>query len=79
LDLPEITGESKSEEIKNIQDININSINDIFSLLVNNKYDFVTFEPSDSEVKLEFRKDNIILDTKFIKYPIYSNILLKAK
>jgi type II secretory ATPase GspE/PulE/Tfp pilus assembly ATPase PilB-like protein len=39
----------------------------------------VTFEPSDSEVKLEFRKGGIITETKFVKYPVYSGILMKTK
>jgi len=30
-------------------------------------------------VKITFRKDKVIRDTKYIKYPIYSNILIKAK
>ncbi|MDR1944522.1 MAG: hypothetical protein LBQ59_00025 [Candidatus Peribacteria bacterium] len=76
--MPENSEKIENTE-NNVYDINISSINDVFSLLVNNKYDFVTFEPSDNEVKLEFRKEKAIVDTKFIKYPIYSNILLKAK
>ena len=76
LNLPE------SSDIKNdnnIQDININNINDVLSIVIKKQYDFVTFEPNDTEVKLEFRKNWIIADTKYIKYPIYSSILLKWK
>ncbi|MDR0771747.1 MAG: hypothetical protein LBF15_01450 [Candidatus Peribacteria bacterium] len=39
----------------------------------------MTFEPNDSEVKLEFRKEGVVTETKFVKYPIYSGILMKAK
>ncbi|MDR2640018.1 MAG: hypothetical protein LBC61_01430 [Candidatus Peribacteria bacterium] len=75
LDLPDT-----KEEVENkIYDINISSINDVLNILILQKYDFVTFEPSDNEVKLEFRKNSVIADTKFIKYPLYSGILLKAK
>ncbi|MDD3794173.1 MAG: PKD domain-containing protein [Candidatus Gracilibacteria bacterium] len=77
-DLPEKEDETKNEN-KNIYDININSLNDILLLLEGTSYDFVTFEPNDDEVRIDFRKNNVIVDSKFIKYPIYSNILLKAK
>lgn len=77
-DLPEKEDETKNEN-KNIYDININSLNDILLLLEWTSYDFVTFEPNDDEVRIDFRKNNVIVDSKFIKYPIYSNILLKAK
>lgn len=63
----------------NIQDININNINDLLNILIKKKYDSVVLEPGDSDVKLEFRTNGVILDTKYIKYPIYSSILLKAK
>jgi type II secretory ATPase GspE/PulE/Tfp pilus assembly ATPase PilB-like protein len=33
----------------------------------------------DSAVKVTFRKDKIIKEIRYIKYPIYSNILIKAK
>jgi len=73
----------KKEEIKNkksnIFDINIASLKDILFLLDEQNYDFVTFEPNENMVKIEFRKNNVIVDTKHIKYPIYSNIVLKTK
>ncbi|MDR1988257.1 MAG: hypothetical protein LBQ24_06070 [Candidatus Peribacteria bacterium] len=77
LDLPDTKDETEGEN--KVYDINISSINDVLSILILKKYDFVTFEPSDSEVKLDFRKDGVIVETKFIKYPLYSGILLKAK
>ncbi|NVP17166.1 PKD domain-containing protein [Candidatus Gracilibacteria bacterium] len=81
IDLPE---SKEIEEIKensdsNIYDINITSLKDILFLIVDKKFDFVTFEPSENEVRLDFRKNNVIIETKYIKYPIYSSILLKAK
>jgi len=83
---PEIKEEEIKEETNNtddenkiIYDININQIKDIFYLLVDKEYDFVTFEPNESNVKIEFRKNKVIIDTKFIKFPTYSNILIKAK
>jgi PKD repeat protein len=71
--------ESKTEEEKIIFDINITSIDIILAILVDNDYDFVIFEPSEDFVKIIFRKDKVIKETKYIKYPIYSNILIKAK
>lgn len=71
--------EKNNNENKIIYDININSVKDILLLLVDNSYDFVTFEPDESYVKIDFRKDKIIVDTRYLKYPIYSNILIKAK
>jgi type II secretory ATPase GspE/PulE/Tfp pilus assembly ATPase PilB-like protein len=64
---------------KNIQDININNLDDVLVLLDKNAYDFVTIEPNDSEVALNFRKNDVIIETKYIKFHVYSNILLKAK
>lgn len=80
-DLPDAP--EKKEEIKNeksnIFDINITSLKDILFLLDEQNYDFVTFEPNENTVKIEFRKNNVIVNTKQIKYPTYSNILLKTK
>ncbi len=73
------TEKEKNSENKIIYDININSVKDILLLLVDNSYDFVTFEPDESYVKIDFRKEKVIVDTRYIKYPIYSNILIKAK
>ncbi len=71
--------EKESEEKKVIYDININSIKDVLTLLIDKWYDFVTFEPDETSVKINFRKDKVIVDTRYIKYPIYSNILIKTK
>jgi len=47
--------------------------------LISKQYDFFTLEPSEDKVKVGFRKDNIEKEVKYIKYPTYTNILLKAK
>jgi type II secretory ATPase GspE/PulE/Tfp pilus assembly ATPase PilB-like protein len=79
-DLPENDNIENKENIeKSIYDININSLNDILLFLEEKKYDFVTFEPNDNEVKIDFRKNSVVIETKYIKFPIYSSILLKAK
>lgn len=62
-----------------IFDINLTSIEILLNILIDKEYDFATFEPSDEAVKINFRKDKVIKDTKYIKFPVYSNILLKAK
>lgn len=72
------SNQTQSNE-SNIFDINITSLKDVLFFLDDKKYDFVTFEPNESNVKIDFRKNNVIIETKYIKYPIYSNILLKSK
>jgi len=76
--IQEESNENQVEE-KIVFDINITSIEAILTLLTEQKYDFVVFEPSSEAVKISFRKDKVVQDTKYIKYPIYSNILVKAK
>lgn len=71
--------DEKIEENKVIYDINIESIKDILYLLVDNNYDFWTVEPNENNVSIIYRKDKIIKDTKIIKFPVYSNILIKTK
>jgi type II secretory ATPase GspE/PulE/Tfp pilus assembly ATPase PilB-like protein len=36
-------------------------------------------EPNDGYIKIIFKKDQMVKDIKYIKYHIYSNIILKAK
>ena len=76
-----VNEEQKKEETeeKIIFDVNITSVDILLAILVDKEYDFATFEPSEEAVKITFRKDKVIRDTKYIKYPIYSNILIKAK
>lgn len=63
----------------NIFDININSIEDIIKYSIQNEYDFFTIEPEEAKAKISFRKDGIEKEAKFIKYPVYNTIILKAK
>ncbi len=66
---------------KIIFDINITSVDILLAILVDKEYDFATFEPMDidSAVKITFWKNKIIKEVRYIKYPIYSNILIWAK
>ncbi len=72
------TNTSSTEE-KIIYDINITTLEIFLEILLEKQYDFATFEPSENYVTINFRKDKIVKETKYIKYPIYSNILIKAK
>ena len=73
-----IIKETAPEE-KIIFDINIDSLEYLIKYLISKQYDFFTLEPTDSEVKVSFRKDNKEEEVKYIKFPIYTNILLRAK
>jgi len=42
-------------------------------------YDFFIIEPSEGAIRISFRKDKIEKEVKYIKYPIYSDILIKTK
>ena len=70
---------TNEEKEKIIYDININSLNSVLGLLIDETYDYVIFEPSEEYVKISFRKDEVDKDIRYIKYPIYNGILLKAK
>ncbi len=70
---------TKNDDNKIIYDINLNSVEILLSILIEKEYDFVTFEPDEIAVKVTFRKDKLTKEVKYIKFPIYSNILLKAK
>lgn len=69
----------ENKENKIIFDINIASVQDLYSILLNKGYDFVTLEPEEEKVSVKFRKDWKIVEEKFIKYPIYTEIVIKAK
>ncbi len=70
---------NQEEKEKIIFDINMTTIKDIFVKLIEQKYDFMTIEPFDNYVKLSFRKDKIEKEVVNIKYPVYTQILIKAK
>jgi len=75
----EIEKKESTTEEKIIFDININSIESLIKYLVSEEYDFFTLEPEEDKVKISFKKDNLEKEVKYIKYPVYLNILLKAK
>ncbi len=69
----------KDEKKEMIMDINITSIEWLINLLIDNKYDFLTMEPSENYVKISCQKDSRIVDERYIKYHIYSKILINVK
>lgn len=71
--------EITSPEPKIIFDININSLEYIIKYLISKQYDFFTLEPEENKIKVSFKKDNLEKESKYIKYPTYSSIILKAK
>ena len=75
----DVFSENKYEKDKIIFDINIDSAEYLIKYLISQNYDFFTLEPEDDKVKIVFRKDNIEKEVKYIKFPIYSNIVLKTK
>ena len=71
----------KEEKIieKSLIDININSLQNIFDIMLKNDSDIFLFEPRDNDVKIIFRKGKLEKEIKYIKFPIYTQILLKIK
>ncbi|MCP4524268.1 MAG: PKD domain-containing protein [Candidatus Gracilibacteria bacterium] len=57
----------------------MNTLQDVFNKLLENKYDFVTIEPLDDCIKLIFRKDKVEKETLLVKYPVYTKLLIKIK
>lgn len=68
-----------TQESKVIIDININSLDDLLDILFKNEYDFFALEPGEEYVKISFKKDSILKEARYIKFPTYMNLLLKAK
>lgn len=70
----------KTENVnKIIYDTNLKSLQDIFNKLLEKDYDFVTLEPYDDVVKVSYRKNKVEIESLFIKYPVYTQILIKSK
>ncbi len=69
--------EEKKEKI--IYDINIDSLEYLMTYLISKGYDYFTLVPKDDKVEVSFRKDNLEKELKYIKFPVYNKILLKAK
>lgn len=64
---------------KIIYDTNLNSFDDALFFLLKNSYDFLAFEATQEYIKISCKKDAVLKEVKYIKYPVYLNILLKAK
>ena len=64
---------------KDLIDINIKSLEDILNIMNKNSADIFIFEPRDTDIKVTFREGKIEKDIKYIKFPIYNQILLRAK
>ncbi len=73
------TIQTSTSENSTIFDINIKSLDDLIDILFKNEYDFLAVEPNADLVKISFKKDSILKETRNIKFHIYSNILLQAK
>jgi len=73
--------EETEQPEKIVFDINVTNVDILLAILVDKEYDFATFEPLDidSAVKVTFRKEKVIKEIRYIKFPTYTNILLKAK
>lgn len=69
----------ENDNNKVIFDVNINELDDLLYILLKNNYDFLVLEPSNDIVKISFKKDSILKESKFIQYPVYLKLILKAK
>ncbi len=74
-----IQANNVSNQESTVFDINIQNINDLIAILHSEKYDFVQIIPQDESVKIIFKKESIVKNTKFIRFPVYQNILLETK
>ena len=70
---------SDKRETKIIYDINITSIAELIQYSVSKEYDYFIIEPSEDKASISFRKKGVEEEVKYIKYPTYNSILLKAK
>lgn len=70
--------DEKSDE-KFIFDVNIESLQHLLNILIQKWYNFLLIEPESNRIKIIFKKDKVDKETRYIKYPTYSKILLKAK
>ena len=73
------TASDGKEKENNITDINIEKLEDLVVYSANKEYDFFIIEPLEDKVKISFRKNKVEKEEKFIKFPTYSQILIKAK
>ncbi len=80
----DISNSTKEEQVSKIApewfiDINTNSLEDLIEIVNRESYDFFIIEPRQDDVKISFRKDKVEKETRYIKFPVYSWIILKAK
>lgn len=73
--LLENTEITKNETIS----INISSLDDLIKLNLLNNYDFLIINPEKDKIKITFKKEEKIVDEKYINYPVYSSILILLK
>ena len=80
-EIPSSNEKNEKNPVKetSIIDINIENESNLYSIIAQNDYDYVTIEPRTNDVKLSFRKENIEKESRYISFPIYTNILLKVK
>jgi len=62
-----------------IYDINIVSLEEAINYTALKTYDFFIVSPEDDKVKISFRKDKIEIEAKYVKFPVYNELLMKAK
>jgi type II secretory ATPase GspE/PulE/Tfp pilus assembly ATPase PilB-like protein len=82
--LSAISSEEKKEispttETQIIYDMNLKSIDDLINILSKNEFDFLVIEPLESYVRISFKKDSILKSQKYIRYPVYSSLLIAIK
>lgn len=61
------------------QEFVINWLEDLAVFCVQNSYDYFKIEPQESDVEVTFVKEDREAEKKFIKFPLYTSITLKAK
>ncbi len=72
------TPTSSMWEWKELDDT-ITSLETLISRIQEKEYDYVLIEPEETKVKVTFRENNTNRNISYIKYPTYTNILLKLK
>ena len=57
----------------------ITSLEDIIMVCVKNGYDYFKIEPQESDVEITFVKEARDAEKKFIKFPLYTQLIVKIK
>ncbi len=71
--------QDNNTEKEEIIDINLTSIESLVNLLDDKEYDFLIIEPSERNVKISLSKNSKVVDVRYIRYHIYSKILINIK